>query len=353
MDSYQFILSKKTYAAIENYQKQLLEGKLQMGYYLYKKLKGLELDQLSTTVFLEKLIQTKKPKIFAESEINGDGTDWNQQELSILGDIGVATSVKIFDNGRHHQPLVHPQAFEGLLLFTPGALLRGGIKQPADWAELVNANNRIDFQAYLGLYERRLLPLLLYTNQYAKEKGQKALVTIPGLGCGQFAGVFKGLLGELLKETLCAILERHAAALTHIAAFYYDPYNECQNQNYVIKGIPLLVRPLLDGNQGKSQLSEPSLLGDDEYDFSDCFLASFVAWDHVSWPGNDYYLGLRATDDGVKAAATDSMYKMTGVEGTYDATKFAYLAPAEYRNWNEVIIKHQLDLKIEDNIKIY
>ena len=36
-------------------------------------------------------------------------------------------------------------------------------------------------------------------------------------------------------------------------------------------------------------------------------LFSVVAWDHVSWPGNDFYAGQRKTDDGVKAAATTAM----------------------------------------------
>ena len=35
-----------------------------------------------------------------------------------------------------------------------------------------------------------------------------------------------------------------------------------------------------------------------------------MAWDYVSWPGNDFYGDLRNTDDGVKAAATNSMEVM-------------------------------------------
>src|SRR5262249_44771579 len=42
-----------------------------------------------------------------------------------------------------------------------------------------------------------------------------------------------------------------------------------------------------------------------------------VAWDHVSWPGNDFLGGSRATDDGVKAAASNSMSALAGVEGKY------------------------------------
>ena len=47
-----------------------------------------------------------------------------------------------------------------------------------------------------------------------------------------------------------------------------------------------------------------------------CELYSMVAWDHVSRPGNDFFGGARATDDGVKAAATDSMRTLTGIAGT-------------------------------------
>ena len=64
---------------------------------------------------------------------------------------------------------------------------------------------------------------------------------------------------------------------------------------------------------------------------SDCMLFSIVAWDHVSWPGNDFFAGSRCTDDGVKAAATNSMFALTGIEGHYDPDRGAYLPPPPYR----------------------
>ena len=72
-------------------------------------------------------------------------------------------------------------------------------------------------------------------------------------------------------------------------------------------------------------------------DFSGCTLYSIVAWDHVSWPGNDFYAGSRATDDGVKAAATSSMSVLTGVEGRYDSTRGKYLPPQPYSTWGAVV----------------
>ena len=87
-------------------------------------------------------------------------------------------------------------------------------------------------------------------------------------------------------------------------------------------------------------------------DFSNALLFSVVAWDHVSWPGNDFYIDSRETDDGVKAAATNSMHAMTGIEGTYNKKTYTYQPPAPYQNWNQVILKNQLNLHLKENLLI-
>ena len=135
--------------------------------------------------------------------------------------------------------------------------------------------------------------------------------------------------GQLFRRFAHPLVE----PLKGIRAIYYDPYNECDNEKETINGVQYLVRPLTKGNDGKSQLSVPSDL-DSEY--KDCKLYSVVAWDHVSWPGNDYYAGARSTDDGVKAAATDSMKHITGIEGAYDNRSFKYLPP-KYQGRNILI----------------
>ena len=353
MKAYKALLHQQSYQKAKDYQEALRQQKQTAGNYLAKKLNDIDLSALSTEQFLEKLVQTKKPQIFAESDVEGNGSDWNQTELSILGDIGMAVPVQIYDNGRHSMPKIHPIPFEGMLLYTAGALLRSSYGKPADWAELVEADSKtINKIGYYQLYERRLLPLLHYADSIAKGKGKKALITIPGLGCGQFAGIFKGRLGKELQQALIQILEQHGAQLPNIQAIYYDPYQECQNETFEINNIGLLVRPLTAGNHEKSQLSVPKSFNEEQYDFSACFLFSFVAWDHVSWPGNDFYVGARATDDGVKAAATSSMFSMTGIEGAYSEKGYHYKPPMEFRNWNEVIIKNKIQLNIVDNLII-
>jgi hypothetical protein len=78
-----------------------------------------------------------------------------------------------------------------------------------------------------------------------------------------------------------------------------------------------------------------------------------VAWDHVSWPGNDFYGGSRCTDDGVKAAATNTMQMITGIPGDYDPFIHQYMPPAPYRTWSEVVNYRRLRLKVEGNLLFF
>jgi hypothetical protein len=205
---------------------------------------------------------------------------------------------------------------------------------------------------YYRLYERRFLPGFIYANELAKQNGKMALITIPGMGCGQFAGIFRGQLGSKLKETLMNFLQTHGSKFSNIKVVYYDPYQECENERIEIGGISFFIRPLTKGNMNKPQLCQPEDYAEMGDDFTDYELFSFVAWDHVSWPGNDFYLGARSTDDGVKAAATNLMEVMTGIEGRYDCRINQYCPPTTYQSWKEVVVKNKIQLDIVNNLII-
>ncbi len=351
--AYHWLLHPDSARAVTDYCQQLAEqGLAQAGAYLREQLSDQAPDSLSDAAFLEHLINTKRPLIFAESAVYGDGRDWSPTELSLLGDLGVAVPVRIFDDGRHHRPAVHPEPLSGTLLFIPGALLRNGRGcVPADWSA-VTRDDQLDPARYRALYERRLLPLLRYADLDAAERGQSALITLPGLGCGQFAGPFAGRLGEALKDALIALLERHAAQLPHIRLIYYDPYSECGNEQHAFGPLSLRVRPLLQGNAERPQLCAPSAYAEPGDDLSDCRLYSIVAWDQVSWPGNDYWGGARMTDDGVKAAASDLMRAITAIEGAYDARASGYHPPAPYPTWEALVQDQDTQLQLVDRLQI-
>jgi hypothetical protein len=360
MQNYQVLLNKQTLDKIESYLQSLKSDGV-AGHFLHNRLKNRDISQLTKIDLLELLISTKRPQIFAENEVRGNGIDWNQTELSILGDVSIATPVTIYDNGRHRNPEVHPEPFLGTLIFTPGALLRNGYNlTPADWNEVVIVgvassleNREINREAYYRLYERRLLPGFLYANEVAKSKGKIALITIPGLGCGQFAGIFHGQLGSMLRDSLKTFLKTHGDKFTHIKVVYYDPYSECENERFEFDGISLLIRPLTKGNNNKPQLCQPETYAETGDNFTDYELFSFVAWDHVSWPGNDFYINARTTDDGVKAAATDMMTAMTGIEGKYDSRIYKYLPPSTYTDWRDVVMKNKLKIAVQNNLLIF
>ena len=75
-----------------------------------------------------------------------------------------------------------------------------------------------------------------------------------------------------------------------------------------------------------------------------------MAWDHVSWPGNEYYSGARATDDGVKAAATSSMASMTGIEGHHNPASASYDPQLPFRNWKAVVLGKSLQLELAGRV---
>ena len=140
--------------------------------------------------------------------------------------------------------------------------------------------------------------------------------------------------GEL-ERALRRFLDQHGGKFPSIRVVVYDPYRGCEPDRAVHGGVDFRVRPLTMG--GHPQLSHPQVHAEEGDDLSGCRLFSFVAWDHVSWPGNDFFGGARCTDDGVKAAATSSMAEVTGVSGAYSEGRTAYMPPEPYTTWGELV----------------
>jgi hypothetical protein len=349
MKNYQVLINTETFRKVVTYIDQIKSGTTP-GRYLFDRIKYLDLNQITTIEFIELLVRTKQPQIFAETEVYGNGIDWNQTELSILGDISIVTPVTVYDNGKHRHPDLHHIPFAATLIFTPGALLRNGNQiTPVDWDE-VTIDDKINYKGYYQLYERRFLPAFIHVDRLAKQQGKMALITIPGMGCGQFAGIFRGQLGAEMRRLLIQFLETHGSKFSNIKVVYFDPYQECENERIEIEDISLFVRPLTKGNINKPQLCHPQHYAEAGDNFDDYALFSFVAWDHVSWPGNDFYLGARSTDDGVKAAATDVMSVMTGIEGSYNSYLYKYCQPTNYETWKEVVWRNKIQLEVVNNL---
>lgn len=334
------IVPGETRVRLANYAAALRTGDARPGERLAETLRTLRLRKITGDQLIGALLDTKEPCIFAESAVRGDGSDWTLRELSLLGDLSVATDVTVYDDGRHRDPVAHASPFTATLVFTPGALLRNECGHPpADWGEVTTAAGQLDPDCFAALYFRRLRPVFAYIQAHATQSGVRAFVTVPGLGCGQFAGPFRGRLGAQLEKVLESLISQHAHAWPALRAVYYDPYNECAPRRSRHHGIDFLVRPLTTTpGGGRPQLCPPPAYSESlDDDFSACRLYSLVAWDHVSWPGNDFNAGSRATDDGVKAAATSALHSLTGIEGRYDPAGRAYLPPPPASTWSDLL----------------
>ena len=347
MKEYKILYHPNTLTKIKQYRASIISGEQILGSHLKKVSSITDIAKLTDNQFLTLLLNTKKHQIFAESSVIGDGSDWNQKELSLLGDISVAVPVTVFDDARHRNPHIHEEPFRATLLYVPGALLRASFGSiPCD-LEAVTKHGEINHRGFYKLYEQRLLPLFQYIDLCAAKRQKKAVITIPGLGCGQFSGKYYGKLGKHLQQVLIDILHNYSDQFSMISLVFYDPYNECELYEEQIGSVRFRVRPLMKSLKQVPQLSQVTEFDEEDDDFSNCDLYSFVAWDHVSWPGNDFYGGSRATDDGVKAAATDSMHKMTGIEGRYNSEVNTYQPPGIYANWESVVIKNKISLQVE------
>ena len=115
MNMYRTLISQETYRKAQDYQYRLQSGGTP-GRYLENRLRAVDLAHLSTDSFIELLMRTRTPGIFSEGDIHGDGSDWNETELSILGDISIAAPVTVFDNGRYNHPSIHQFPFSACLM---------------------------------------------------------------------------------------------------------------------------------------------------------------------------------------------------------------------------------------------
>lgn len=101
--AYQLLLSKETLNKILQYKQNIEKGLAKPGKFFLEEISKQEksISEMDITTFTQLLIQSKKPQVFAESQVYHDGSDWTLVEESILGDISVNMPVTMYNDGGH------------------------------------------------------------------------------------------------------------------------------------------------------------------------------------------------------------------------------------------------------------
>lgn len=383
-----YAVSQKTLENINNYQQDIINGKLQPGSRLLKELKhffsaGSDsydpnaplttqevkwLQQMTPADFMQIIMNTRQPTIFAESEGAKaiDNGEWNQQEYDILGGLtSVMSNVTVYDNGKWGQASGQyvDQDYKATLLAVPGAILNSTVQ--FDREQIVK-DRGIDKEAFKAFYKARLMAAFEQANAMAKENDRSAFITLPGIGNGAFAGEFRGQTIGLLNESIKELLEENQQ-WNNIGTVILDGYESNVVSDETIGNTLLRVRntgpkgkngthQLFQGEYGDlEQLSKAEEFAEsveEKERFSACERFKIVAWDHFSYEGNDWVRGSRFTDEATLAAC-DGLYQVCGIKGRYDKGKKGYLPPEDYQTWGDYFVINKLKQSVADRLFVF
>ena len=92
----------------------------------------------------------------------------------------------------------------------------------------------MNLNGFFELYERWFFAPFVYINEVSKKNNEVALITVSGLGCGQFAGKLKGVFGSCLRDVLVSFVKKYSDLFSLITVVYFDFYSECYNERIEI-----------------------------------------------------------------------------------------------------------------------
>ena len=345
-----YIYSDITLNHANNYLSDLKSDINNAGVKLIHKLAAIDLSSLSAEQLLMHLMNTRKPQIYAEREPFLNGNDWNETETNLLGGISFSTfKTSAYNSGGHYicfKNFNRPQPVN--LLYVAGTLFRNDKGNTTYDINYVLKDGEIQDDKLLELYEQRLLPGLIAQNNFAKSNGKKLIINIPGLGCGQFAGVYKNKINIALPKALKSLLEKHSDKLKNVSMVYYDSYEKIDGVNYEeseINGINFICCYSQGIANATALLEFPNQARSlEDFNEEDYLILKVVAWDHFSFPGNDIWADSRATDDGVSAASTNTIEAMVnmGQFGELDHIKYNYNKDGVlYPSINKKIVRYE------------
>ena len=311
-----YLISDNTESEILKYFKQN-----KFGTKLTNKIKEYHtsFNELNTKDKVHLLMSLKELECMYEKakEEKGEVKGVNAAERRLLGMISTVSDVTFYDDGGRPTYKKHKEPIKGMLAFTSAPLLA---EKHGD-NDLVQKRNQqgkdpveLKVEKYEQAIEDRILPVLRHFNDSCRDLEKKAFVTLPGLGCGYFAGgqAAQSLVSMAFIKALGNILEKHSADLSSISGVCFDDFGG--NYKAAPKKYGSIDFIIGKGHQeGRiAQLMDPA-----EYGYKGSVLCNIAAWDHMAKEGNE---GNRAecidrqSDDPAKAKASNFLIQLYGLK---------------------------------------
>lgn len=278
-----------------------------IGARLFHVLKSSDFKKLNVEEFINALLKTTKPLLFAEDnfELKGNGTDWTELEFQLLSRIArIIPDVDVYATSTYNPQkkdlITDDKKPKATLLFVNGALLAGC---KADKNRVIDKDEQFNKEMYDQFLIQNLLPSLIYANTSAGTDG--AAVTIPVIGGNQFAGDYKVEINDYYFEAIKKLLANNKHLLPNIK---HVIITGCAPEKCAIEdsNITLQSTPTYCG------LYPQSITKDKNLKTFCC-----IAGDPVSFPGNDMYRSSPSTSEGGTCAQTNVFEKITREKGAH------------------------------------
>ncbi len=346
----------------------ILSDKSKVGRRLAHMLQNSDVKSITVRDLMDALVRTWQATIFAEKAggnfgIQGNGDDWTEREIALSGRLGYVVKDVSVGTRRTELPfMLTEEDTSGLdehrvhFLFTNGPLLNGPV--PCDKTEVVDsATDKITLERLTKYYEARLLPLFAEAQNMALERGKDAVIALPALGAGQFAGKYKKVgeqpLINALETVFQQILITHRSSLPNIRALVFDRWSDrnveaqdpapihADNGEAIGAFFIREASGALDGPRvGPGILAEA---GKHHASLEGCMKFVVPAGDHISIAMNDAASGSPQTNEGGTTAPTNIAAQIyTAEDGVW--TEDHMYVPAIGKTWcqyadeNEVVM---------------
>lgn len=298
---YSFVLDEDTLKIITDYKQALVSQDILPGIALKELLNENDekdipdfIDSLTTLGFINLLLNLKVPNGSARISLAAPRqSEYNISELNILARIGTVIYTHVHNDGKQGQFTSYETPVPCIMGFVSAPLFDMNGLAPAnkDLVSKINGMNQINSNNYMQEMEHRILPVLIKMNDEALMRGKKLSITIPGLGCGNFAGCYSMFrrdndnITAQLDHALKDMLIKHAHILKCIINIQVDglQYEGRLPHSTEMKIEHIGYKFVADAKSTNSRA--PLKLARDHSD-EDVMLGTIVEGDLLSWMGN-------------------------------------------------------------------